>query len=533
MAENTQSALISALLEPARYDHAYENIELIETHISWVLLTGTYAYKIKKAVNFGFLDFSTLEKRRFYCEEELRLNRRFAPQLYLDVVPISGTQQQPILNGAGTAIEYAVKMRQFQQESLLDRLLENGRLSPAEVDEAAREVARFHAMIAATPAPAEFGTPAAVQQPVLENFAQIAERAKGRPEENILATLEDWSKAEFTRLRGDLAARKAHGFIRECHGDLHLGNMAWIDGAVTLFDCIEFNPNLRWIDVMSDAAFVIMDLHDRGRSDLAQRFLIGYLEHSGDFGGLRVLNFYLVYRAMVRAKVACIRGCQEGMDEQQQEHAWAQARTYLTLAKSFTRPSHPWLMITHGYSGSGKTTAAQYLVEHSRAIRIRSDVERKRLFGLAPHERSQSSLNAGIYSAEAHRQTYQHLEHAVQEILQADYPVIVDAAFLKRAEREPFKALADALQAPFFILHLQADETTLRQRIAGRQELGKDASEATLQVLEQQLRNSEELTREETTSTWVIDTQHPDAASAALQKLAMQLMDNPDKIYQD
>ncbi|MDP1896942.1 MAG: ATP-binding protein, partial [Sulfurimicrobium sp.] len=196
-------------------------------------------------------------------------------------------------------------------------------------------------------------------------------------------------------------------------------------------------------------------------------------------------------------------------------------------------PSHPWLMITHGYSGSGKTTAAQYLVEHSRAIRIRSDVERKRLFGLAPHERSQSSLNAGIYSAEAHRQTYQHLEHAVQEILQADYPVIVDAAFLKRAEREPFKALADALQAHFFILHLQADETTLRQRIAGRQELGKDASEATLQVLEQQLRNSEELTREETTSTWVIDTQHPDAASAALQKLAMQLMDNPDKICQD
>lgn len=533
MAENTQSALISALLEPARYDHAYENIELIETHISWVLLTGTYAYKIKKAVNFGFLDFSTLEKRRFYCEEELRLNRRFAPQLYLDVVPISGTQQQPILNGAGTAIEYAVKMRQFQQESLLDRLLENGRLSPAEVDEAAREVARFHAMIAATPAPAEFGTPAAVQQPVLENFAQIAERAKGRPEENILATLEDWSKAEFTRLRGDLAARKAHGFIRECHGDLHLGNMAWIDGAVTLFDCIEFNPNLRWIDVMSDAAFVIMDLHDRGRPDLAQRFLVSYLEYSGDFSGLGVLNYYRVYRAMVRAKVACLRGCQEDLDEHRQQPAWAEAKTYLTLAKNFTRPARPFLLITHGYSGSGKTTATQYLVEHSSAIRIRSDVERKRLFELAPHERSQSGLNAGIYSPGAHNQTYRHLEKMAREILQTGFPVIVDATFLKRADREPFKILANMLQMPFYILHLHAEKPTLRQRIIGRQKSEKDASEATQQVLEQQFQNSEELTREEIASSWVINTEHPDTASTALQELARQIMDNPDKICQD
>ncbi len=533
MAENNQSALIRALLEPKRYDHPVAAVELIETHISWVLLTGTYAYKIKKPVNLGFLDFSSLEKRRFYCQEELRLNRRFAPQLYLDVIPIAGTPQQPVLNGAGAAIEYAVKMRQFPQEVLLDRMLENGQLGPAEVDEVAREVARFHAMIAATPAPAEFGTPAAIQQPVRENFAQIAERTKGRPEGNMLAALEDWSKAEFTRLHEDLAARKAQAYIRECHGDLHLGNMAWIDGAASLFDCLEFNPNLRWIDVMSDAAFLIMDLHDRGRSDLAQRFLVGYLEHSGDFGGLRILNFYLVYRAMVRAKVACIRGCQEGLDEHQQEHAWEQARSYLALAGSFTRPSRPWLMITHGYSGSGKTTAAQYLLEHSRAIRIRSDVERKRLFGLAPHERSQSGLNAGIYSADAHIRTYRHLEQVASELLQAGYPAIVDAAFLKQAEREPFKALADALQAPFFILHLQADEATLRQRIAGRQELAKDASEATLQVLELQLRSSEELTREETFSCWVIDTEHPEAASAVLQKLARQLMDNPDKICQD
>ncbi|PWB52666.1 MAG: aminoglycoside phosphotransferase [Nitrosomonadales bacterium] len=531
MSENSQSALIRALLDPARYDYPVASVELIETHISWVLLTGSYAYKIKKAVNLGFLDFSTLEKRRFYCQEELRLNRRFSPQLYQCVTPIAGTPQQPALNGGGTAIEYAVKMREFPQEALLDRMLESGLLGPAEVDEIACEVARFHAMIAGVPAPAGFGTPAAVQQPVLENFAQIAER--GRAGGEIMAALESWSKAEFTRRRGDLAARKENNYIRECHGDLHLGNMAWIDGAVTLFDCIEFNPNLRWIDVMSDAAFVIMDLHDRGRPDLAQRFLNSYLEQSGDFGGLCILNYYLVYRAMVRAKVAVIRGCQQGLDEQQKLLAWEQEQSHLELASRFTRPSRPWLMITHGYSGSGKTTATQYLVEHSSAIRVRSDVERKRLFGLAPHERSQSGLRSGIYSPDAHMQTYRHLEQVAREILQAGYPAIVDAAFLKQAERQAFQALSDALQVPFIILHLHADEATLRQRIAGRQELGKDASEATLKVLELQLQGSDELTREEAASAWMLDTGHPEAASAALQNLARQLMDNPDKICQD
>lgn len=533
MAENNLPVLIRALLEPAHYDHPASAVELIETHISWILLTGTYAYKIKKPVSFGFLDFSTLDKRRYYCEEELRLNRRFSPQLYLDVVPIGGTPAQPILDSKGAAIEYAVRMHQFPRQALLSCMLDNDLLSPAKIDEIAREVARFHAMIAANPAPARFGTPAAVQQPVLENFAQIAERAGGRPEGELLATLETWSKAEFMRLSENLAARKEQGYIRECHGDLHLGNMAWIDGAVTLFDCIEFNLNLRWIDVMSDAAFVIMDLHDRGRPDLAQRFLVSYLEYSGDFSGLGVLNYYRVYRAMVRAKVACLRGCQEALDGHWQQPAWAEAKTYLTLAKNFTRPARPFLLITHGYSGSGKTTATQYLVEHSSAIRIRSDVERKRLFELAPHERSQSGLNAGIYSPGAHNQTYRHLEKMAREILQTGFPVIVDATFLKRADREPFKILANMLQMPFYILHLHAEKPTLRQRIIGRQKSEKDASEATQQVLEQQFQNSEELTREEIASSWVINTEHPDTASTALQELARQIMDNPDKICQD
>ncbi|MBZ0105930.1 MAG: AAA family ATPase [Sulfuricella denitrificans] len=520
MPEPDQSTLIKALLDPACYDHPVPAVEVIETHISWVLLTGSYAYKIKKPVNFGFLDFSTLEKRHFYCEEELRLNRRFAPRLYLGVTPIGGTPEQPMLNSTGVAIEYAVKMRQFPQHALLDRMLAERRLSPAEVDEIAYEVARFHTMSSNT-APAGFGSPERVQRPVLDNFARIAELAAGRAEDEALAALQEWSKAEFTKQREKLATRQERGFIRECHGDLHLGNMAWIDGAVTLFDCIEFNPDLRWIDVMSDAAFVVMDLHDHGRPGLAQRFLNRYLEQTGDFAGLAVLDYYLVYRAMVRAKVACIR------------NAWEQAGSYLELAIRFTQPPRPWLLITHGLSGSGKTTASQMLLEHSNAIRVRSDVERKRLFGLSPQERSQSGLNSGIYTADAHRQTYRHLEQVAREILQAGYPVIVDAAFLKHSERMAFRALANAMRVPFVTLHLQAGKVTLRQRIVGRQATGRDASEATLQVLERQLLVSEALTSEETASSWMLDMEHPEAARAELSRLASQLMDDPDKICQD
>lgn len=533
MTENSQPALIRALLDPACYDHPASAIEVIETHISWVLLTGTYAYKIKKPVNFGFLDFSTLEKRRFYCEEELRLNRRFAPQLYLDVTPIGGTPEKPVLGGTATAFEFAVKMLQFPQHALLDRMLENGQLSSARTDEIAREVARFHAMIASSLVPSEAGTLEAVRRPVLQNFTQIAEQAGGRSDALLLNAIQSWSKAEFELKREALATRKEKGYIRECHGDLHLGNMAWIDDAVTLFDCIEFSPNLRWIDVMSDAAFVIMDLHDKGRPDLAQRFLNSYLEETGDFSGLAVLNYYLVYRAMVRAKVASIRASQPYLKPEQTQAAMITMAGYLKLATEFTQPHRPWLVITHGLSGSGKTTASQILLEHSNAIRVRSDIERKRLYGLSPQERSQSGLDNGIYSADAHLQTYQHLEQLAKEILQAGYPVIVDAAFLKESERMAFRTLAYALRVPFLILHLQADEAALRQRIADRQMTGKDASEATLQVLERQLQRNEGLTSEEAASTWLLHTEQADAAHSSLQKLAWQLMDDPDKICQD
>lgn len=526
-----QQALVRALLDLACHEHEVESIDLIETHISYVLLAGAFAYKIKKAVDLGFLDFGTLEKRHFCCQEELRLNRRLAPRLYLDVVPITGTPQAPRINGSGAAIEYAVKMARFPQQALLDQMLAAGVLSAAHIDAVAGEVASFHLDIAAMPVPDGFGTADAIWQPMAENFVQIGSVAGERPECAPLAALQAWSEAEFSRCRADFTARRAEGRVRECHGDLHLGNMAWLDGRAVLFDCIEFNPNLRWIDVMSDAAFVAMDLHDRGRPDLAWRFLNTYLERTGDFGGLRVLPYYLVYRALVRAKVACIDARQAGCSGEGADRAWRRAGNYLVLAGRFCRPVRPWLLITHGYSGSGKTTATQFLLEQGGAIRLRSDVERKRLFGLAPEARSRSGLNQGLYAPEAHVLTYRRLADMARAALVAGFPVIVDAAFLKRAERDTFRTLAEESGAAFLILELLATPEVLRERVARRAQLARDASEATLDVLELQLRNSEALAADERAISVMLES--GSGLGTAVHALATRLMDNPDEICQD
>lgn len=481
--------LIQSLLHPEAYPHPVTRIELCETHISWVLLTGPFAYKIKKPVNFGFVDFSTLERRRFFCEEELRLNRRLAPQLYEAVVPITGTPEQPILDGRGEPLEFAVRMKQFSQEGLLSHLLERGELLPSHIDELARKVAEFHARIAVADSNSPFGTPERVRQPVRENFRHLLATNDALREQ--IRHLDAWCAQEFARREADFARRKESGCVRECHGDMHLGNMVLLDGAVTVFDGIEFNEAFRWIDVLSEVAFTAMDLRDRGRADLSARFLNASLEHTGDYAGLSVLRYYLVYRAMVRAKVAALRLRQEDQPRLREEY-----RGYLDLAEWYTQPPTPKLLITHGLSGSGKTTGTQALVEADGAVRLRSDVERKRLFGLDPsvHEPRRAGE---LYSAAATERTYARLAELAEAVIHAGFNVVVDATFLKRAQREQFRRLAERLRVPFQILDFPADEATLRKRLLQRKRQGGDASDATLAVLERQLRTQEPLSPDE------------------------------------
>jgi hypothetical protein len=496
-----QSALASALLKPEVYGNGVTQVDTLETHISHVFLAGPYAYKIKKAVDLGFLNFKTLSARRFYCHEELRLNRRFAPSLYLDVIAITGTPNHPVLGGDGTPIEYAVKMRRFSQDDLLSKVLTRGALSPGLIDQLAERIAEIHAAAPVATSRDNYGTPEVILQPALENFSQIHSSDPDTGNNADLDFLEQWTRAQSRALTALFTARKNDGFVRECHGDLHLGNVAWVDGAVTVFDCLEFNPGLRWIDIMNEVAFLFMDLHDRKKPELARRLLNRYLEITGDYESLRLLRFYTVYRALVRAKVHLLRANQADINADEKARLLDQYRDYIALAKNQTLPLTPALMITHGLSGSGKTTRTQSLLETAGAVRIRSDAERKRLHGLPALARTGAELTSGVYTDDASTHTYQRLSDLAKIIIEAGYTVIVDATFLKRRQRDEFRRLAETLNAPFVILDFVADENVLRTRILAREQQGRDASEAGIAVLEHQLATQEPLQADE--QAWV------------------------------
>lgn len=480
--------LIRALLgDAACYDHQVDKIELVETHISWLLLTGVYAYKIKKPVNFGFLNFSTLALRERDCRDELRLNRRLAAEIYLDVVAITGSLDAPRINGGGEIIEFAVKMRQFPGDATLDKLAERGELGSLQIDALAAGLAHFHQHecdIAL--ADSLWGEPDLIAQPIEENFKTVESRLEDAAEIQRLAALHNWCQSEHARLTPLMRERKQTGLIRECHGDLHLANLAWVDGKLLIFDCLEFNPSLRWIDVISEVAFCYMDLLHRNFAGLAARFLNAWLAATGDYAGMALLRYYAVYRAMVRAKVAALRaeqGCRSSRTE---------LTSCLLLAEQLALPTHHSplttclsLTITHGLSGSGKTTISQQLLEKNGLIRLRSDVERKRLAGLAALAKSREKDE--LYTQQANRRTYQYLASLTENLLKAGWPVIVDAAFLDRDQRDLFFDLAQRLVVDFKILDIQCDPATLRERVMQRQIDGKDASEADLIVLNQQL----------------------------------------------
>jgi len=514
-------AKFKSLRDPAAYDHAVDRTEVIETHISWVVLTGPYAYKIKKPVNLGFLDFSTLERRKHFCEEEVHLNRRLAPQIYLEVVPITQGTTGTRIGGSGTVIEYAVKMRQFDPAQQFDRLLEKEVLERAHIVDAALILARFHQQVSTAAPDSPFGEPEAVLAPMLENFRQLAPRLPQAA--TRLAGLEEFTRNEFARLQATLANRKQEGFVRECHGDVHLRNMALVEGRVTFFDCIEFSDSLRWIDVMSEVAFLAMDLEDRGAWKFARAGLNTYLSESGDYAGLAVLRFYQLYRALVRAKVEAIRMGQEQATAQSSRAEYESCEQYLTLAEGYSSAKPRFLAITHGLSGSGKTTLTERLIDGTDAIRLRSDVERKRLFGLRSLDRQTNEVGAGIYGADASERTYARLTELADRVLAAGYPVIVDAAFLRHEQRRRFQSLAAAQSVPFIILDVQAPLTLLRARVQARTQEGKDASDANLSVLENQLETHEDFTADERACAVAIDgsalPESANAAAAALRRL--------------
>ena len=521
--------LIRALLQPGAWPGAAGEASLVETHISWVFLAGDFAYKVKKPVDFGFVDFSTPERRRAFCEEELRLNARLAPALYLDVLPIAGTPEAPRPGGQGPAIEHAVRMRRFRHEDEFGRLADGGELTADHVEALAGQVADFHAQADSRPADPRWGSPEQVLEHWLGNFEVIRRSRVARAHAARLDSLEQWTRNEHARLAPLLAARHAQGFVRECHGDLHLGNIVLLEGVPVPFDALEFDPALRWTDVVAEIAFTMMDLHAHRLDGLARRFLDVWLERTGDFAGLALLPAMLAYRAMVRAKVCALQAAQaaEGLDRRA---ALERLDACITLASRLSVPRARALVIACGVSGSGKSRLARALVEAGDWIRVRSDVERKRLAGLRTEASAEAPPGTGLYEPTRTEAVYSRLASIAATVLDAGYPVLVDATFLRRAQRDAFRAQAAAAAVPFRILAAEAPAAVLRERVSARRHAGGDPSDATLEVLESQLASREPLGEDERPDAITIDTTTAiDAAALATSLTSAAAHANPDR----
>jgi uncharacterized protein len=498
---------LSGLLEPASYPHPVRGVELLQTPISWVLLTGDYAYKIKRPVCYPFLDMRDGQRRLELCREELRLNRRFTTALYLDVCPIVQRDSKARMGGTGEVLEHAVRMRQFPRTEELDRLLEAGRSEAGELRDFGGALAGIHATLPRAMEGARWGDPAAVCAAITSNLDQTGALGADRFGTHRVALLRPAILAGLAALTPWMGARRAAGFVRECHGDLHCGNVVRWDGALHAFDCLEFDPALRWIDPAQEIAFLLADLTARNAAAHAHAFISGYLAHSGDYGACRGIALYMAHCALVRAKVMALAA-----DER------AAARIgfpeFADAAEQSLAPRHPVLVVMMGLSGSGKSVLAAQLAPLLGAIHLQSDLERKRLAGMAPGQRSDSGVAADLYAPQLTDGVYAHLARSAQEMLAGGWSVIVDATFATRARRAMLADVAARCGAPLRVLACHAPVEVLRERVTRRAAAGADASEADVPVLEWQLRHAEALRADEGLPVVDVDTSEQFTADA-------------------
>ncbi len=476
-----------------KHDLSSSGISLLETHISWVFLTGEYAYKLKKPVDFGFLDFSTLPKRQYYCEEECRCNAVFAPEIYCGVVPIVKDMDGRFrVDGDGEIVEYAVKMRQFDNDNQLDHLLEDGRLTGEMLRCFAKDLSMIYSDLPKIIDDPTIRRDDRVLTPVCENFRVLETTQAARSHEAILATLRSWSIERYEQLRDVFSERVRQDWIRERHGDLHLSNLVLTADGIRAFDCIEFSEELRRIDAVDDIAFLFMDCAVRNRSDLAYTFVDGYLEATGDYSGSRLLRFYAIYRSLVRAKVAALQLAQSF-----NEDAATRLDKHIDWANQIANFSTGRVILMCGPSGSGKSWLAERLVPHVPGIRVRSDIVRRQLAGLDRLQSSGSALDHGIYNSAMGEAVYDRLLELTEDLIAAGENVIVDATFLSRSNRAAFQSFAATRNRPCIVVQCEARPDVLRHRVVQRLNSGSDPSEATPAVLDRQLEMFEPAGRDE------------------------------------
>jgi len=493
-------ALIQQMLRPEFYPASEATVQLIQTHISYVLLTGEFAYKVKKPLNFGFLNYSTLEARRHFSEEELRLNQRGAAQIYLEVLPITQTNGTYQLGGEGEVVEYAVKMRQFPQETLLTNLFERGELTPALLQDLAKAIAEFHAKTTTNDYIRSFGEVSQIRQAFDENFEQTVQYIGGPQTQLQFDETKAYCDQFFATQTALFQQRVAADRIRECHGDLHLRNIAYWNSELLLFDCIEFNEPFRFVDVMYDVAYIVMDLEARQRPDLSALFLNAYVEQTGDWEGLQVLPIYVSRQTYVRAKVTSFLLGDPGVPEAEKQQAQETAALYYRLAWQFSQARTGRLMIMSGLSGAGKSTTARQIATQFSAIQIRSDAVRKHLGGIPLDQRGGDDL----YTPEMTQKTYSKLLELGLALASQGYPVILDAKYDREALRQTVIEQAASHQIPLQIIHCDAPVEVLKARLNQRQ---GDIADATADLLAKQM--FEPFTATEQPYVTSIDTTQP------------------------
>ncbi len=482
----TRAAFVAAMQTPAPYAarHAVVlPVRLVETHVSWVFLTGPYAYKVKKPLRLSFLDYSTAARRKAFCHEELRLNRRHAPGLYVDVVGIGGTPTAPCVGAPDGAFEHALCMRQFDPQLELTPLLARGAVDGEEIGRLGADLAQMHVAAQRADAASGHGRPDRLHRVTLDNFDAIRSGLADATGCTRLDELQRDLDASFAGVADTMERRRRDGFVRECHGDLHCGNVVRWQGRLVAFDGLEFDPALRFIDVANDIAFLTMDLAAHGRSELRHALLETWTAASGDYAAVALLPYYERYRALVRAKVAVLRG---GQSAEASVESQRSARQYLAWASARGQPHRPRLVVMVGLSGSGKTWLARRLATACEALHLRSDVERKRLAGLGPLDDSRSPPDGGLYTREFGERTYARLRECAHSCLAGGANVIVDAANLRHDERSGFLRLGQEFGADVRLVHCHAPLATLKQRVAMRRTGTADASEATVELLDRQ-----------------------------------------------
>jgi len=500
MTEITLPAFIQQMLQPGFYPHPVkEPIQLIQTHVSYVLLTGDYAYKLKKPVNFGFLNYSTLELRQHFCYQELEMNKRGAAEIYLEVLPITQTDDRFQLGGEVEPVEYTLKMCQFPQESLFSSLFQQGELTETRVSELGRLVAQFHAKCATNDYILSFGEVDQIRQAFDENYQQTEKYIGVAQTQSQFDETKEFTDRFFATKQEVLASRVKQRWIRECHGDLHLRNICFWHDKTLLFDCIEFNEPFRFVDVMFDVAYGVMDFQVGNRPDFANAYLNSYLEEIGDWEGIQVLPLYVSRQAYVRAKVTSFLLDDPGVPAADKEKAKNTASLYYKLACESGKLEQGKLFLMSGVSGSGKSTIAKKLARKIGAIHVRSDAVRKHLAGISIHERGAADL----YTPEMTEKTYARLLSLGILLATAGYSVILDAKYDLISRRKAVIEQAAKYQLPLEILYCTAPEEILRDRLSSRT---SDVSDATASLLTSQLAAIEAFTEAEKPFVKTLDT---------------------------